>query len=113
MRIHRADVQERIFELLGISEQEREEKFGFLLEALQYGAPPHGGFAVGLDRMVALTGGIDNIRDVIAFPKTATATDLMCSAPSFVRAEQLDEVHVSLAGKGLAASQPDDQGDPS
>ncbi len=101
VRIHRADVQERVFELLGIGPEERQEKFGFLLEALSYGAPPHGGFAMGLDRVVALTAGLDNIRDVIAFPKTTSATDLMCQAPSPVRPEQLAEVHIALSGRAL------------
>ncbi len=101
VRIHRADVQERVFELLGIGEKERAEKFGHLLEALSFGAPPHGGFAMGIDRIVALTAGIDNIRDVIAFPKTTSASDLMCQAPSPVQAEQLEEVHIALSGKAL------------
>jgi len=101
IRIHRSDVQERVFEILGIGPEERQEKFGFLLEALSYGAPPHGGFALGLDRSVALTAGLDNIRDVIAFPKTASATDLMCQAPAPVKPEQLAEVHVQLAGRAL------------
>jgi aspartyl-tRNA synthetase len=101
IRIHRTDVQERVFEILGIGPEERQAKFGFLLEALSYGAPPHGGFALGLDRTVALTAGLDNIRDVIAFPKTASAADLMCQAPSPVRPEQLAEIHVQLAGRAL------------
>ena len=94
VRIHRADVQEQVFSLLGIEEQERQQKFGFLLEALAYGAPPHAGFAMGIDRIVALTLGLDSIRDVVAFPKTTSATDIMCEAPSAVPGEQLDEVHV-------------------
>ncbi len=106
IRIHRADVQERVFELLGIGAEERQQKFGFLLEALSYGAPPHGGFALGLDRFTALTAGLDNIRDVIAFPKTTTAQDLMCQAPAPVKPEQLGEVHIQLAGRALRPAAP-------
>ena len=95
MRIHREDVQHRVFELLGIGAEEQQAKFGFLLEALAHGAPPHAGFALGIDRILALTLGLDNIRDVIASPKTATAADLMCGAPSLVEPEQLSEVHVA------------------
>jgi aspartyl-tRNA synthetase len=104
VRIHRSDVQQRVFEILGISPAEQAQKFGFLLEALGSGAPPHAGFALGLDRTVALTLGLDNIRDVIAFPKTASAADLMCGAPSPVAADQLAEVHVRLAGDGVRES---------
>jgi len=106
VRIHRSDTQRRVFDLLGLGEAEQTEKFGFLLEALGYGAPPHGGFAMGLDRVVALTAGLDNIRDVIAFPKTASAADLMCQAPSPVRPEQLADLHIGLAGKALERPEP-------
>ncbi len=102
IRIHRRDLQARVFDLLGIDAEEQARKFGFLLEALAHGAPPHGGFALGLDRLAAMTLGLDSIRDVIAFPKTASATDLMCQAPSAVAAQQLAEVHVGLAGRALA-----------
>ena len=94
VRIHRPDVQARVFDLLGITPEEQKIKFGFLLDALSYGAPPHAGFAVGLDRLCAMTVGLDNIRDIIAFPKTATASDLMCEAPSSVTPEQMDDVHI-------------------
>jgi aspartyl-tRNA synthetase len=96
VRIHRSDVQQRVFDLLGIGPDEQQRKFGFLLEALAHGAPPHAGFALGLDRTVALTLGLDNIREVIAFPKTTSAADLMCGAPSPVADDQLAEVHVHV-----------------
>ncbi len=96
VRIHRPDVQEKVFQILGIGPEERQRKFGFFVEALASGAPPHAGFALGLDRIVALSLGMDNIREVVAFPKTASATDLMCQAPSSVAPEQLAEVHVKI-----------------
>ncbi len=107
IRIHRQDVQSKVFDLLGISPEEQQQKFGFLLEALEYGPPPHGGFAVGLDRIVALTLGLDSIRDVVAFPKTLMAADVMCQAPSLVTPDQLAEVHVqSIPSLKGAESQP-------
>jgi aspartyl-tRNA synthetase len=103
IRIHDQKLQARIFDQLGISPDEARTKFGFLLDALGSGAPPHGGFAMGLDRVVALTLGLEGIRDVIAFPKTTSATDLMCGAPSVVPDRQLAEVHVARAGRGRTA----------
>ena len=96
IRIHNSAMQSAVFELLGIGAEEAEGKFGFLLDALKYGAPPHGGIAFGIDRIAALMAGTDSIRDVIAFPKTTTAQCLMTGAPSAVPDKQLAEVHVSV-----------------
>lgn len=104
VRIHRQEVQTKVFQALNISDEEANEKFGFLLNALQYGAPPHGGIAFGLDRIVAMMSGTDSIRDVIAFPKTQRAQCLLTQAPSAVEEKQLRELHIRLRNSGAIAT---------
>jgi aspartyl-tRNA synthetase len=96
IRIHDRDLQARMFELLGFSEEEAENQFGFLMNAFQYGAPPHGGLAFGLDRLVAILGGQETIRDFIAFPKNNSGRDVMIDAPSQIDEKQLEELSIKL-----------------
>ena len=96
MRIAEPTLQRQIFRLIGLSDQEAEQRFGFLLEMFRYGAPPHGGIALGFDRLVMLLAGEETIRDVIAFPKTTTGADLMTGAPSPVDPQQLRDVHIAI-----------------
>ena len=96
VRIHTKALQEKVFKLIGISEDEAKARFGFFLEAFEYGAPPHAGFAMGLDRLIAIMTGSPSLRDVIAFPKTTSGTDLMVDAPSTISKAQLEELGIKL-----------------
>src|SRR6185295_16441978 len=96
IRIHDAALQSRMFKRLGIDDAEAKLRFGFFLDALEYGTPPHGGIALGLDRIVAILAGESSIREVIAFPKTANSLDLMAGAPSAVELKQLRELHLRI-----------------
>lgn len=99
IRIHQADIQEKMFDALGFTKESAQEKFGFFMDAFAYGTPPHGGLALGLDRLTMLLAGTDNIRDVIAFPKTASASDLMSDAPNLVDSKQLEELSIAITKK--------------
>jgi aspartyl-tRNA synthetase len=96
IRIHNRDLQEKMFSMLGIGKEEAETKFGFLMSAFEYGAPPHGGIAFGLDRLCAILGGADSIRDFIAFPKNNAGRDTMLDAPSAIDDTQLKELHIQV-----------------
>ncbi|MBX7557619.1 Asp-tRNA(Asn)/Glu-tRNA(Gln) amidotransferase GatCAB subunit C, partial [Streptomyces sp. tea 10] len=106
IRIHRRDVQDRVFRVMGLSEEDAREKFGFLLDAFQFGAPPHGGIAFGWDRVVALLAGTESIRDVIAFPKTGNGYDPLTAAPAPITAQQRKEAGVDAKPEPKKAEAP-------
>ena len=94
LRIYEKELQEKMFKVLGFTQEQAQEQFGFLMDAFEYGVPPHGGLAFGLDRFIMLLAGRDNLRDTIAFPKTASASCLLTDAPSSVATAQLDDLHI-------------------
>jgi aspartyl-tRNA synthetase len=96
IRIHRQEIQKRVFEIIGLDEEEAQKRFGFLLDALKYGAPPHGGIAMGIDRLVSILAGRENIREVIAFPKAVSGADPLTGAPAPVDDAQLRELGLRL-----------------
>ena len=96
IRIHDQQVQKKVFEAIGMTMEEAQEKFGFFIEAFRYGTPPHGGVGIGLERLIMILAQTENIRDVVAFPKTASASDLMSEAPNSVDEKQLKELHIML-----------------
>ena len=96
IRIHRRDVQNEVFKAIGLTEEQAKEKFGFMMDAFEYGAPPHGGLAFGFDRLCAIIGGSESIRDFIAFPKNNSGRDVMLDAPSAIDAKQFDELQIKL-----------------
>ena len=96
IRIHSQELQSRVFQMLGMNEEQRRERFGFFLDALAYGTPPHGGIALGIDRVVGLLAGEKSLREVIAFPKTTAAQDLMADSPSSVEQNQLDDLGIAI-----------------
>jgi aspartyl-tRNA synthetase len=102
VRIHDSEVQQMVFDLLNLKSEDAERNFGFLMEALRFGAPPHGGIALGLDRWVMLLSGNENIREVIAFPKTQKASDLLTGAPANVEDRQLLELHIEVSQSAKA-----------
>jgi len=101
IRIHQRDIQKKVFEILEISDEETERRFGHMLKAFEYGAPPHGGIAAGLDRIIAILQNEPNIREVIAFPKTGDNRDLMMAAPNIISEEALGEAHIRIRQEDL------------
>ncbi len=99
IRVHQSDIQSLIFKAQGLTQEKAKERFGFFVDALEYGTPPHGGFAAGIERIVMLLCGTDNIRDVLAFPKTASAQDLMMDSPGDVDDSQLDELGLRISAE--------------
>src|SRR5512145_1150837 len=104
IRIHNKDLQKKMFQILGFTDEDAQNQFGFLMNAFEFGAPPHGGIAFGFDRWVAMFSGVDSIRDVIAFPKNNAAQDMMIDSPSEIAGEQLKELGISVSSQQSAVS---------